>query len=137
MDKVSIRFGRGLQKVLKTDPDFFKEPTLQTTFAFVAFVIAMTASGKMPAKTFKVHSSDDHLVHGFSSSPRLLALLQEIYRLSDRIAVELEVGQVACCMNIKFHFYGKSKGTYPYLRFECGVESEYVRKFPSLAPAFL
>jgi hypothetical protein len=134
MDKTSIRFGDRLQKVIQDDPDFWKEPTLQTTYAFIAFVTTMTASGKVPHKNFKSHECDHHMTSGFSPSPQMLKILQEIYNQTERIAVEIEIGLLPCHMNVHLNFYGKGRRQLPYLRLEGGIESDCVRKFPINSP---
>jgi hypothetical protein len=129
MDKTSIRFGERLQRVIRDDPDFWKEPTLQTAYAFIAFVTTMAASGKVPHKNFRSHECDCHMTSGLSPSPLMLKVLQETYNLSDRISVEIEIGLLPCHMLVHLNFYGSGKAQFSYLHLEGGIESDCVRKF--------
>ncbi|MES2471094.1 MAG: hypothetical protein V4526_02605 [Patescibacteria group bacterium] len=133
MDKVTIRFGKKLQEVLRDNPAFFKELTLQTAFAFVGFVTSITSlgfCGGVPIKIFRVHDCDILKTGGLIPGPRTRNLLEDANRLSDRIAVEFEIAETSNRVSVKFHFYGSGKKAPIYLRCAGIVEEDYVREFP-------
>ncbi|MES3031505.1 MAG: hypothetical protein V4697_03810 [Patescibacteria group bacterium] len=133
MDKVTIRFGKGLQRVLRDDSDFFKEPTLQTAFAFVGFVTSITSlgfGGGVPLKSFKVRDCDIHETGGLIPGPKTRNLLERANQLSDRVSVEFEIDEVPHRISVRFHFYGSGKNARTYLQCAGIVESDCIRKFP-------
>ena len=133
MDKVSIRFGKKLQQVLKSDREFLKEPTLQTAFAFVGFVTTITApgfGGGVPPRTFKVRDCDIRGTGGLIPGPRTSNLLEKAVQLTDRVSVKFEIAEGVNRISVRFHFYGSGKKPRTYLQCEGIIESDYVRKFP-------
>ena len=94
----------------------------------------MAASGKVPNKNFRSDECDHHMTSGFSPSPQMLKILQEIYNRSDRISVEIEIGLLPCHMLVHLNFYSSGKAQFSYLHLEGGIESDCVRKFSINSP---